>query len=236
MGQIQTFNPETIPTEQYSPEKGRFIAEAYADGSSVKEICECSGGWLPSMLIVRRWRSMYPAFDALMAEAAACRAENYVEDIVKIADDDSRQASHNRNSITAREKLAGWMAPRLYGQGGRQEEAARGDAVPVYALTDDQLLIIAAGKVAPALEGECERVSEGGHPPQGGDGYGIRYEEPDPPPPEIKSGGHSVTTNGLRITKTNGSVPFVEINNPEDYSVTTVERGRSFIGMDDEEI
>ena len=142
MNQSMTICPDVVPADQYTQEKGRYIAELFADGESLKSICEHSEGWLPAMLYVKRWRVMFPAFDALMSEAAACRAENMAEEILTISDDSTAQAAHNRNRMAAREKLAGWMAPASYGDRRAADKATDTDSAPVYVLTDEQLLAI----------------------------------------------------------------------------------------------
>jgi hypothetical protein len=221
MGQIETFNPDTIPPDQYTPEKGRYIAEAFADGCALREICDNSEGWLPSMLIVRRWRSMFPAFDALMCEAAACRAENMTEDILLIADDTLQQAAHNRNRMAAREKAAGWLAPAAYGS-GKDNVPGDTEGAPVFTLTDEQLLAIAAGKL-PALEGESVRIAgpEGVAPPDAS-APGSEYEVSGLQKPGSSLAEHSVTTSP-------GSIES-EKNFSADAEV--VEPGVSFIGKE----
>jgi len=242
MGQLQQFNPESVPADQYTQEKGRYIAEEFAAGYALRDICENSEDWIPSMLIVRRWRKMFPAFDSMMVEAAECRAENMAEDILVISDDTSAQASHNRNRMAAREKLAGWMAPANYGD-RRQADSPHDDNAPVFMLTDEQLLSIAAGKLAkPVIEGECESVSgEGVHPPSD-PAPPIEYEVSGPKKPESKVVEHSVTTKAIFIDPggLEGSVPFSEVMDPDswdDSEKNFLEPGevvRSFVGMDDD--
>lgn len=221
MSAIIPFNPDTTSPDQYTADKGAYIAEEFASGESLKVICEDSDNWLPSMLIVKRWRRMFPAFDAMMIEAAECRAENHAEAMLIAAKDTNLQAAQARNQMTAHEKLAGWMSPSAYGD-RKQQDPAASDTAPVFMLTDEQLLAIAAGKMPAAIEGECLRVEdEGGAPPPGDDRPGTEYEVSGLQKPESIPVEHSVTT----------------IDSDEEKNfVEPGERGGgglSFIGMDD---
>ena len=203
--QLQNPAP-TINSKEYTTEKGKYIALAYSEGDPLRDICENSEGWLPAMIYIRRWRAMYPAFDSMMREAASCRAENLMEDIMVIADNDKRTSSHNRNSMAAREKAIGWIAPVV----PDSESPGSLDEREVYALSDEQLLTIAAGRLA--IDGTSERMADndgGVHPPVDIAPPAV-YEEPDLSKPQTTPEETVVTSNEM---DTGSKIPEVRSEN-----------------------
>jgi hypothetical protein len=183
---------------EYTPEKGLKIAELFAANLSISEICEANFDWLPSPLFVRRWRKMYPAFDALMVEAGECRAELLVEENREISGEEGRQAAVSRNMMAANDRLAEALDPQTYGKGARLgETGVQGETRALVTLTDDQLLRIAAGKV---IEGTAERVEGCGstpvHPPDAGTGRAL-CEVSGTPTPATISLQHSVSADAV---------------------------------------
>ena len=154
----------TLDPRQYSPAVGEWIALEYASGEPGTELGALHRSCpdrVPAPLIVARWRSVWPAFDALMREAESARARALMAQTVTIADSDARGAAHAKNSIAARWRLAEMLAPDVVVPRGVN---APGGGVTVT-LSDDQLLAIARGVDPLALLGALAGEAPG--PPTG---------------------------------------------------------------------
>ena len=224
--------PVVISADEYTSDKGILIAELYSHDVALRDICADYPDYLPGMLYVRRWRVMYPAFDALMQEAQGCRAENMAEDILEIADDGTRQSSHNRNRMLAREKVAGWISPAVYGSGSQ----VKGDDTgrPVHEMKDAELLAIASGDRS-AIEGECLRLdSGGGAPPLSGEEGGPVCEVPGPTQPGSNPRDDSVTTIAeIPVAEIPDNKLLPPVSDPQTKNSKSCEGGRlSFVGME----
>ena len=82
-----------------------WIAGRYASGepeTSLAALHRADPERIPAPLIIRRWRQTWPAFDALMIEAAQCRAEALFEECLPIADDHERVAASARVATDVR--------------------------------------------------------------------------------------------------------------------------------------
>ena len=67
--------------------------------------------------------------------------------------------------------------------------------MPVYLMSDDELLALASGKLRDvSINGECERLPGPPAPPPGGDDRGTLYEEPSSKKPATIPARDSVTT------------------------------------------
>ena len=142
----------------YSPDVGEWLALRYATGepdTSLAALHRADPERVPAPLIVRRWRSVYPAFDGLMVEADRARAEAMMDETVSIADDGSKLAANAKNGIAARWRMAESLDPARYGQ----RRILAGDAsAPLRVgaaaeLSDADLLAIARGADPVALLG-----------------------------------------------------------------------------------
>jgi len=139
---------------EFTPEAAEFIVLEVAKGASVRELHEAYEDRVPNPIVVNRWRKNYPAFDQVMKEAEAACADSMAYEVVRIADDDSRQSAQARNAIEARKWLAGQLDGRFKSGGGHGGHG--GVTINVgERLTDEQLEQIAAGGL-PVIEGECE--------------------------------------------------------------------------------
>lgn len=142
--------------KEFSVEVAEFIALEVGLGATVKELHEHHGDRVPHPIVVNRWRRDVPAFDLLMQEAEAAKADCLVDELIGIADDSERQAAQARNAITTRQ----WLAGRLNGKYGDKREGAGGAVGGVVInnqlrLTDEQLMAIASGKFeGKVIEGE----------------------------------------------------------------------------------
>ena len=187
--------PDRISPETYTREKADFIADEFSRGVPVGQLCREYPDFLPGPMIVKRWRASYPAFDMLMKEAGEVRAEELIESTRETARDPDLQAAQARNIIAVDEKLAGYLDRKTYGSGGAQSVAQVG-SVPVYLMSDDELLALASGKLRDvSINGECERLPGPRVPPPGGDDRGTLYEEPSSKKPANIPARNSVTTS-----------------------------------------
>lgn len=153
----------------YTAEVGEWLALRYATGepdTSLAALHRVDPERVPAPLIVRRWRSVYPAFDSLMREADAARAEAMMDETVSIADDSGKLAANAKNGIAARWRLAESLDPARFGQ----RRILAGDAsAPLRVgaaaeLSDAELLAIARGADPLALLG-AERQATPPSPP-----------------------------------------------------------------------
>lgn len=168
-----------------SPENFEAIAERVSQGEPLHRIADTTP-YLPSALVLKRWRREYPAFDAMLRDAESVHADRLAHETIDIADDENRSAAHARNGIASREKLAQALDRAAYGSG--PAVAVNVDTGPGEAgkgiedASTEQLWAMLASRGAIIDAGE-----EGGTPPLG---IGARdsVREADPPPPERNSG------------------------------------------------
>lgn len=94
---------------------------------------------------IYRWIKQFPEFKEMMEEAAMIKAQNYVDELIEIADDDSKDLIIDENGnikpnaanvarsklkMAARQKVAGYLAPRLFGENATKVDiTTNGDAV-----------------------------------------------------------------------------------------------------------
>jgi hypothetical protein len=133
---------------EFNVGSAEFIVLEVARGASVKELHEHHPERVPSPLVVNRWRRDVPAFDAVMREAEVAKAEGLADEVIRIADDDERQAAQARNAMEARKWLASKLSEQFDSRNNWQGTGG-GSGVRVelgVRLTDEQLMQIAAGK------------------------------------------------------------------------------------------
>ena len=133
---------------------GERIAKEVALGSSLHELHEAYPDVVPNPIIVKRWRERIVAFDMLMGEVEAAKAERLADETIIIADDPDRQAAQANNAIKSRQ----WLASKLNERYGSTVEKGKGSELNLNViLTDSQLMQIAAGGLD-AIEGESRRL------------------------------------------------------------------------------
>lgn len=174
------------------------VARLYSEGWPLYRISE-GFEFVPSPMVLHRWRREFPVFGALMDDAAAVRAERLVEETLAIADDETRSAAHARNAIGVRERMADRIAGRP-APGSTNTGSGVDDVDSIEDATTEQLFALLNARL-PVIEGQAQRltnktsgVGEGGTPPQR-EAAPVSTREPDPPPPAINSGETSVTGN-----------------------------------------
>src|SRR5687768_6230714 len=91
---------------QYDPTIGEWIAERFAEGSTLASLHRAHPGAIPAPLYVRRWRAEVPAFDALMCEAERARAEVLVEEALAASHDPDIDAATARVRASTALKVA----------------------------------------------------------------------------------------------------------------------------------
>ncbi len=171
----------------YSDAVGAFIANEYANGTPLTELAKCHPNYVPHLLTINRWRTTRPEFALLMVAAELARAECLVEERITLADDISLPAAHARNGMVERMDMAGALVPERYGTKRIHTTGTHQHNVTVegaHALTDDQLLAIAAGGV---IEGVSTRLDTPSPPLARSDGASFE-EVRGIPLPTSKSG------------------------------------------------
>ena len=142
--------------KEFTPEAAECIVLEVAKGTSVAELHEAYDDVVPNPIVVNRWRRNYPAFDQVMKEAEEAAADAMAFEVLRLADDEGKQAAQARNGMEARKWLAGKLSERFGKDSGGQRGVGGGITINVgERLTDGQLQQIASGAL-PALEGEVE--------------------------------------------------------------------------------
>lgn len=139
-----------VDPRTYSPAVGAWIAEAYASGdagTTLRELHLSAPERVPSPLVLARWRSAWPAFDALMAEAERVRAGSLMEATLPLADAPGVMAASAKNQIAARWRMAECLDPDRFGQ-RRTLSVEAGAGMGGVRITDAQLLAIISGQDA----------------------------------------------------------------------------------------
>jgi hypothetical protein len=160
-----------LDVRNYREGAAEYIALAYAQGSTLTELSQLHPEFIPPLLFIRRWRKERPEFDELMREAELARAEQLVDETVRISDDQGRSAAKAANAIRTRLKLGALLDRERYSERQTLDINTRKLQSPddLALLTDDQLqaLLLKHG----SIDGQAVRVldeeedREGGHPP-----------------------------------------------------------------------
>lgn len=118
----------------YSEELAYEICDSIRSSSlGLRKLCVANPHWPPKTTILS-WRSLHPFFADLYARAKADQIEVFVDEIIEIADDDTRDTiiktdskgneyeacnnewlNRSRLRIDTRKWLAAKLAPKLYG-------------------------------------------------------------------------------------------------------------------------
>jgi hypothetical protein len=126
--------PERGRPSDYSAEIAETICGRLVDGESLRAICADPA--MPARATVFRWLARNQEFRDLYVLARQCQAEDLADEILKIADDSSRDYKKKigadgkvtwvvdrehiarcRLRIKTRKRILAWMAPRKYGDG-----------------------------------------------------------------------------------------------------------------------
>ena len=165
------------------------IAEQYASGVPLYRISEAFE-FVPGPMVLRRWQREFPAFAALLRDAADVRAERLVEEALEVADDETRSASHARNAIGVRERLADRISAPGAGENANPVSGNPSSGDPEE-LTTEELFRLLNDKV-PAIELSASEYTnkssgeEGGTPPHG-ETAPVSERVPGTSPPRTKS-------------------------------------------------
>ncbi len=142
----ENMNP-TVPAREYSEEKGRFVAEQFADGETFRNLSSCFPEYLPPAMYIKQWRSEWPGFDALMRLAESALADVKLEDAGTVAENLKIPAAHAANQIKIKLTQAAALDSQVYGNkriiaGDKDNPLLFG---MVQDLSDDELMRIARG-------------------------------------------------------------------------------------------
>jgi hypothetical protein len=126
--------PKDGRTSGNDAEIAETICERVVSGESLRAICADPA--MPARATVFRWLASNQEFRQLYALARQCQAEDLADEILKIADDSSRDYKEKigadgkvtwvvdrahiarcRLRIATRKRILAWMAPRKYGSG-----------------------------------------------------------------------------------------------------------------------
>ena len=177
------------------------VAKLYSEGWPLYKISE-GFEFVPSPMVLHRWRHEFPVFASLMADAASVRAERLVEECLEIADDENRGAAAARNAIGVRERLA----DRLAGPAPSAPGANSADNAPGFdpeSMTTEQLFayLHKRGAIIDVGEDEYTKISSdgGGYTPPEQSDPPVPVREADSLTPESNPGetlGEEKDTNG----------------------------------------
>lgn len=127
------------PTK-YTQELADEICETIAsEGKSLQRLCSEHDHW-PVRSKIYEWRRIHPYFRDKYTEAKKEQIETFIDEIIEISDDTSRDSRENsqgdevansewlnrsRLRVDTRKWLAGKLCPRLYGENVLAQELAR---------------------------------------------------------------------------------------------------------------
>ncbi len=188
---------------QYDYNTAQWIAQEHAKGDTLLALHEAHEDTVPAPLIITRWRREFPAFDFLMIEAEAVRADVLVDQTLVIADSDARTAGAARNSIQSRQWLAARLSRDKYSQHKTIDSNLHipsdgKDAPRLSEYSDADLqAIMRAGLKATSIEGESVVVPAAtpGTPPGQVATAPVTVAGKDTPTPNKSLGKPPVTTN-----------------------------------------
>ena len=182
---------------EYSQEKGKFIAEHYADGETLRSLSKAFPEFLPPAMYIKQWRNEYPAFNQLMQIAAAALADVKIEEAETVAGDLKRPAAHAANTIKIKLAQAAALDSQVYGNkriiAGDKDNPLKVQAVK--SMTDEELMTLARGGVVHVGHDEhAETVNDPPAPPLSAEGRASVREVRDTTLPPTTSPKDSVTT------------------------------------------
>jgi hypothetical protein len=108
---------------EYSEAIVAVICDRLVAGESLKRICDDAA--MPNRSTVFDWLRDRPEFANRYARAREAQADNFVDEIVSIADTET-DPQIARNRIDARKWVAGKMRPKIYGDRAVHEHGGVG--------------------------------------------------------------------------------------------------------------
>lgn len=164
----------------FDPELAEKALAMIQAGTALTELDDIAG--MPPYATVNYWRRSNPDFDAAVVAASEAKAERLADEILQIADDQSRPPACREVSIKARMAMMKVYNRKKYDPATRVEvgvTARVGDGV-----SDAELEAEVARQRRRVIEGEARRLAPGS-PPQSDPG-GLSGEAPSPTaPPQI---------------------------------------------------
>ncbi|TXM64605.1 hypothetical protein [Methylobacterium sp. WL120] len=98
----------------YSATTAALIVERIADGESLRRICQ--GESMPSRETVRRWVRDNAEFRQSYTEAMQVRPDAFLEQIIDISNDETKDWQHRRLQISTLQWAMAKCAPKKYGE------------------------------------------------------------------------------------------------------------------------
>jgi hypothetical protein len=156
--------PNDSRTWPYTPEAGRAIAEAVADGRSIHEQRAADPLAVPPAMVILAWRKQHPAFGILMKQADAARADLLREQALVIVDTFKGAPARLALMAGQRMKMADMLDPVA---AGGQAGALPDDAQPVALTVSDETLarLAMAGQAGAPAAVDDAAVGAGGVAP-----------------------------------------------------------------------
>lgn len=118
------------------------IFDWVCDGMPIKTIALKLG---IARMSIYRWQAKIPEFKEMMDEANQIKAQTYIDELIEIADDDSKDlivdemgnvkpnaaaVARSKLRMQARQKVSGYLAPTLFGENATKVDiTANGDNV-----------------------------------------------------------------------------------------------------------
>lgn len=117
----------------FTDDLAALICERLADGQSLREVCRADD--MPGRDTVRRWVRDNPEFRQRYTEAMQARPDAFLEQIIDIASDETKDVQHRRLQIATLQWAMSKCAPKKYGD--KVTHASDPDAPLIPACPDD---------------------------------------------------------------------------------------------------
>ncbi|HJU20595.1 MAG TPA: hypothetical protein VJ770_29450 [Stellaceae bacterium] len=138
------------PPCKYTPDLAQQILDAMLRHGSLRRACEREPA-LPDRETVRKWLMAQPEFAAAYARVRATLVEDWVDDMIEIADDNTIDPLSRRVMVETRRWIASKLAPGRFGDkvqiGGNAAMLVGGSPISLSDLSNAEL---------DALEAFCE--------------------------------------------------------------------------------
>jgi hypothetical protein len=128
MSTVHALKPKpTGRPSTFTDEIAATICERMADGEALADICKADD--MPGRRTVYQWLAANAGFARMYARARDERADLLADEIIKIADDDTKTPEHRRVQIDARKWAAAKLNPKRYSD--RLQHVGDADADPI---------------------------------------------------------------------------------------------------------
>ena len=154
----------------YTPEKGKLVAELFADGETLNNIYQQFIELLPAPMYIKQWRRDHPQFNELMKMAEAALADLKMEQADEVAGDVKIPAAHGANRIKVKMAQAAALDSQVWGN-RRILAGDKDNPLAIKAVKDlnhEELMTIARGGVVEQVASgeDIKNLPEGrGRPP-----------------------------------------------------------------------